>query len=187
MPSMRRPVVLTVLGSLNLLLAVPGLLGDLKAVAGLVSRLVTATSPAASEPAQNPAHVAVFAALMLSAVAATIVLAAAGVGLLRSRPWGRSLSIGYALYALVATPLTIALQYFWVCVPAVQRAAAVSPKLEQLVSTQVIRQMAAAVSGGLMGLAYAAILLWFMFHPGVTAALARAAAAHARAPFRSSA
>jgi len=192
---MRRPVVLIVLGIVNLTWAALGLLGDLRAVVALVTR-----PPGAMETSQGPTHAAVFAALILSGAAATLVLAVAGVGLLRARPWGRSLSIGYALYTLAATPLAIVLKYSWVAVPTLARAAAESPRLRQMVETRVTQDMAALVAAGLLGLAYAAILLWCMSRPGVRAALRRSGAAkpqptrsaaplrpaHGRLPFRSS-
>ena len=174
---MRRPVALIVLGSVNLILAALALTGDLKAVAGVVAQLCSPAPLTLSEQVQTPARAAVFAALMLSGVAATVVLGAAGVGLLRVRPWGRSLSIGYALYTILATPLAIVLHYFWVYVPALERAAARSPELPQIVSSRMMGQLSAVIAGGSLALAYAAIVLACMFRPSVKAALGARGAA----------
>jgi len=168
---MRRPVALIVLGTVNVLLAALALVGDLKAVAGVVAHLRSPAPPTLSEQVQTPAHAAVFAALMLSGMAATLVLGGAGAGLLRGKPWGRSLSIGYAVYTIVATPLAIVLHYFWVYVPALVRAAAKAPELPQIVSSRMTGQFSAVIAGGSLALAYAAILLACMFRPGVKAAL----------------
>ena len=168
---MRRPVALIVLGSVNLILAALALTGDLRAVAGVVAQLRSPAPPTLSEQVQTPARAAVFTALMLSGVAATLVLGAAGVGLLRGRPWGRALSIGYALYTLAATPLAIVLHYFWVYVPALHRAAAQARELPQIVGSRMSGQLAAVIAGGSLALAYAAILLACLLRPRVKAAL----------------
>jgi hypothetical protein len=114
---------------------------------------------------------------MLSGMAATVVLGAAGVGLLRGRPWGRSLSIGYAVYTIATTPLAIVLHYYWVYVPALERAAAQARELPQIVSSQMAGQLSAVIAGGSLAVAYAAILLACMLRRRVKAALCGQAAA----------
>jgi len=169
---MQRPAVLTVLGILNLLVALAGIVGDLRTLLAEVPQHGPAPAPpAAAQAVPTAGQQTVFLVLMLLGLAATIALAAAGIGLLRKRPWGRKLSLGYASYALLAAPLTLALQYCWVFAPVTQRAAELSPRFGQVVRAEMTTQMAVAVAAALFGLIYPVVLLWCLSRPRVVAAL----------------
>ncbi len=169
---MRRPAVLTVLGVLNLLVALAGIVGDLRTLLAQVPRFGPVPPPRAAAHAMPTAgQQTVFVVLMLLGLAATIALAAAGIGLLRKEPWGRTLSLGYACYAILAAPLTLALQFCWVFAPVTQRAAELSPRFGQVVRAEMTGQMAVAVAAALFGLIYPVVLLCFLSRPRVVAAL----------------
>ena len=104
---MQRSAVLTVLGVLNLLVALAGIVGDLRTLLAEVSQHVAAPPlPAVSRTVPTAGQQIVLLVLMVVGLAATIALAAGGIGLLKKKPWGRTLSLGYACYALLAAPLT---------------------------------------------------------------------------------
>lgn len=142
---MRRPAILTVLGVLSLLYAAFALCGD----------LWTAVRLAAPGPEPGARAGLVPLAFLVFSFATTAALAAGGIGLLRCRAWGRTLSLAYAFATIVAVIVGLAIQYVQSFGPALKRAAEVSPQLHRLVATNVT----AAVCMALVGLIYPAVLI----------------------------
>ena len=168
---MQRPTSVTVFGILNLVFAVLGLCGVGLGVFGLA---VASTLPAGEGPPnlqrealQEPGYQAfTYASIGLGALA-SIVLAIAGVGLLKLKSWGRSLSLGYAAYSIVMQIVGVVVSYIFVIQPAVALA-------EQGNDPQAQTQMFAAIFGGAvggcLGLIYPFLLAFFMFRPTVKSA-----------------
>jgi hypothetical protein len=97
------------------------------------------------------------------------VLLASGIGMLKLAPWGRFLGIGYCVYALLATGITLALYL-----------GLVFPKIMQLANSASDPEKAAylggaygGLGGGLCGCGYPLVLLVFLLLPATKAAFSR--------------
>lgn len=174
---MRRPLVLTVLGILSLIYAALAGLGNLMASLGFV--LSRASSAPGSQQAAwytgVPAAPAVI--VLVLCWAATICLAAGGVGLLMQKRWGRTLSIAFAVSRIVATVLILAAQYHWQYTPQMELARQVetlSPQASQNFEQTARAGMSRTVAASLLGLVYPVVILAFMFGPKMGAATAKA-------------
>ena len=169
---MHRPTSVTVFGILNLVFAALGLCGVAFAVMGLT---VMANLPEGADrppnpqldALQNPAYMAFNYASIGLGFLATIVLAIAGIGLLKLKSWGRSLSLGYAAYSVVMQIVGVVVSYIFLIQPAMALA-------EQGNDPQAQGQMVGAIVGGAVGgcigLVYPILLAFFMFRPNVKAA-----------------
>lgn len=102
-----RPTVATVFGILHIIFGALGILG------AAMNVLAMAVSPAGQNPvydlvAENSLFAAYTYAGMVLGLVVSILLIAAGIGLLKVQPWARTVSIGYAIYGiLMATIGTI--------------------------------------------------------------------------------
>lgn len=169
---MHRPTSVTVFGILNLVFAALGLCGVAFGVMGLT---VMANLPEGADmppnpqldALQNPAYMAFSYANIGLGFLATIVLAIAGIGLLKLKSWGRSLSLGYAAYSVVMQIVGVVVSYIFLIQPAIALA-------EQGNDPQAQGQMVGAIVGGAVGgcigLVYPVLLAFFMFRPNVKAA-----------------
>ncbi len=96
---MQRPVSIVVLGVLNLLFAVLGLLSTVGSVLILLG--MNASNPVYGIMQSSEAYrIFMYVSVPLGMVF-LCVLVAAGVGLLLSKAWGRTATIVYAIYAIV--------------------------------------------------------------------------------------
>ena len=177
---MNRPTSATVFGILNILFSVLGFLG-------------TAYSAFVYLAASDPINAAVnpFDALELSPLMATwlkaatilgffanVVLLAAGVGLLMMRGWGRMLSLVYAVYAIVGTVIGMAMNWFFIVVPALN-----SMDDGRGPGPVLIGAAIGGVLGGCVSLIYPALLWYFMTRPRLVAAFAGQAPIEADNPW----
>lgn len=166
---MNRPTSATVFGVLNIVFSVLGFLGT--AYSAFVYL-------AASDP--NNAAVNPFDALELSPLMATwlkaatilgffanIVLMAAGVGLLMMRGWGRTLSLIYSVYAIVGTVVGMAMNWFFIVMPALKTLDEGRGPGPVLIGAAI-----GGVLGGCVSLIYPALLWYFMTRPRLVAAFA---------------
>ena len=168
---MPRPVSTLVLGILNLVFGAMGLLGIAMTMA-----MVFIPQPKSPSPNPNPFMGLIqenegYALFMKISVplglVASVVLILAGVGLLRLRSWGRHLSIGYAIYAIIAAIVGAAANCYFL-MPLVQKALRMPGGPEQM---GLIGGVIGGMVGGCVGVLYPAILLFFMFRPNVVAAM----------------
>jgi len=145
---MKRPTSVTVFGILNLVFAVLG-------VAGLAGTMALFAPSAASS--HNPLvpiiqNHPVYAAWMQLTIALGLLGTAAqflgGMGLLKVRPWGRQLSMGFAIYALIMVVAGSGMNLIF------------------------LGGGLGLILGGVVGLVYPALLLGFMRRPNVIAAFA---------------
>ena len=161
---MQRPTSATVFGILNLIFSVLGLCGTGFGIFSLLVFQNPEMGGGAQVPLtlelmrENPAYQAfTFVSIGLGAVSA-ILLAVSGIGLLKLRPWGRTLCIVYGSYTVL---LAIASGVINVAVFAPEL-----DKAQQQANPQATAEaMGGVISGAIGGcgsLIYPAILLGFM-------------------------
>ena len=110
---MNRPTSVTVLGILNIIFAAIGVLGFAAWVAMSFMPLNANPKNPCMELIQQDALYAIYTKISVAiGLVASIVLGLAGIGLLMLRPWGRSLSIGYSIYAIVIVFINSAVFYY---------------------------------------------------------------------------
>ncbi len=166
---MRRPTSVMVLGILNLLLGVFGLLGTVVSLAMIIhpQPQVGVQNPVLELAQQNPNFAQYMRVILSVGLVACIVLFVAGFGLLLLKPWGRLLSIGYAAYAIVAAIVNTAITYSYM-MPLLEKASQmpVGPQ-----KGAIIGGVVGGILGNCVGVLYPLILLFFMFRPNVVAAM----------------
>jgi len=95
------------------------------------------------------------------------VLCLAGIGLLMLRPWGRLLSIAYAVFAIISVIVNTAVNYYFLLAPMMDKQAALPPGPEKMAAMGGIMGM---VLGTCVGPVYPVVLLVFMYRANVRAA-----------------
>jgi hypothetical protein len=164
---MNRPTAATVLGVLNILFSVLGFLGT--AYSALVYLVATDPNDAAANPfdafEMGPLMSAWIKAATVLGFFANVVLLAAGIGLLMMRGWGRTLSLIYAVYAVIATVMGTAMSWFFIVLPAlnaVNDGRGAEPIL--------IGAAVGGMLGGCVSLIYPGLLWYFVTRPNFIAA-----------------
>lgn len=166
-----RPASVTVLGVLNIVFGVLGLLGIVASAIVQYSGMV---------PALHEAHhfehgglIATWTNLMLLVgIAGGIGLTVSGIGLLRLRHWGRTLALIYVLLAVVSTVATSVMQSVLVIRPLLADSEALA---DPEVSATLLGAIFGVV-GSIIGLIYPLLLWYFLTRPRVVAAFDAASA-----------
>lgn len=167
-----RPTAVTVFGILNLVFAGMGLFG---LCCGIIPLLTMNSIQAMPNQPPNPvlelmkenqAYFVFIVVTMVLGLVATLVLACGGYGLLKMRPWGRHLSIVYAVYTILAGIVGLIANWFWLFTPLMEQARQASGP-EQ---AGAIGGLVGGVCGGGIGLIYPVLLLIFMTRPNVVQA-----------------
>jgi hypothetical protein len=157
----RRPTAATAFGILHLLFGVTGV-----CCYGLLCVLILISLSSDLQLIEDSSQYRVLNRIgMLLGLVTSAVLIAAGVGLLRLRPYGRTLSIGYGIYAIVMNVFAALFNVVFIF-----------PTI--LESANAPGGWAAGAGDGLLGsivgfgmrLAYAGLLLYFMFRPNILVA-----------------
>jgi hypothetical protein len=163
---MKRPASITVFGILNIVFAVFGIITLMAMIFLFLPAASASKNPVVQLIHDNAAYAAWVKFSIALGLAATVAKLTAGIGLLQLKPWGRRLSIIYAIYAMVMVVVNGVVNYFFV----------VRPLLEQAAAKQGTEH-AAAVGGAIggtfgscFGLIYPILLLVFMLRPEVAAA-----------------
>jgi len=146
-----RPVVATVFGVLNVALGGLGVMGWLLTIGR--------TFPFLARSGWRPAYRLWWVASHCVGLILAGVLVLAGVGLLTLKPWGRWVSIGYPICAIVFVIASAAVNALFLAAYG-----------------HVMWGAAAGLARVLAGLLYPVVLLVFMLHPTVAAALKEACA-----------
>ena len=165
-----RPASITVFGILNFVFAAWGLCG---LCVGLFSLLGTRTmpnqgpNPVLEVMEGNQTYYGFTMVMMALGFVATGVLALAGYGLLKTQPWGRQLSIVYAVYTIIATIVTMIANWIWLTGPLMELADRAPPGPERAVA---IFTAYMSVFGSCFSFIYPIILLIFMMRSNVVQA-----------------
>jgi hypothetical protein len=162
---MQRPTTVTVFGILNIVFAALGVFGMIATIA-LFYLPADSNNPVIKLIHENPAYAAWIKACIPLGLLSCAVLLAAGIGLLRLKSWARTLSIAYAIYALVFGIVGMVVNFIFVTQPMIDQA-------HQQQGPEAGGAMGAAIGGsigGCFGLIYPVLLLIFMLRPTVVAA-----------------
>lgn len=166
----QKPTAATVFGILNILFAVLGLCGVLMtAVLMFVpfNAQMTKDNPALQLMEENAFYRTVNQVGVLLGFVASAVLIAAGIGLLQTKPYGRSLSIGYGIYAVVVCLLGTILNVVFVFPALLEKANAAGGGPA---AAGAYGGIIGGVGGACVGLIYPVLLLYFMCRPNIVAA-----------------
>lgn len=154
----RKPTSITVFGIINVVFAAMGL-------CGFAWLLVTTFVPMPqgenilAEFTENPTYKTITLAQQGVAFLITILLLIAGIGLINGRPYGRRLSIAYAIVHIVFSLLTIGLNIAYIMLPAVAKANDFPEGTERV--TLMVAGSAAGIAP-ICGWLYPILLLIFM-------------------------
>jgi len=169
---MQRPTSVTVFGILNIVFAVFGICGVVGIVTMFMMMGMNLNNPAfQNNPTMqaiqdSPVYAAWLKISVVLGLAASSVLLAAGIGLLKLKPWARMLSIAYSIYGIISLIIGTAVNYIFL----------VQPMLEKVHVDQgpeaagAIGGAIGGMFGGCIGIIYPVLLLIFMTRPKVTAA-----------------
>jgi magnesium-transporting ATPase (P-type) len=161
-----RPASITVFGVLNLVfggLGVCGILGSF--VVMLMPVNARGGNPVMEMMAENKLYGAMQMVMMVFGFLATVVLIASGVGLLQSKMYGRTLAIGYSLYSFVSVILGTLVNTIFVFLPLLNKLDAMPDGPNKMAS---IITVVSGIAGGVIGLIYPSLLLYFMTRKYVT-------------------
>ena len=169
----QRPLTLSVFGVLNIAMGVLGGLGNLAGLAVLhLPSKAHAVNPIVEAANRHPVFGLQLTWLHVVSLLLSGGLIAAGLGLLKVRPWGRWLSIGCGLLNLAVVVLGAVVNAVYL-LPAASKALAQHPPGDPFTQEEIGRIMGGfiAVFGNAVGIIYPIVLLAFMFLPSVAAAL----------------
>lgn len=173
---MQRPTSVTVFGILNIVFGALALICTPFSLAFLF-----VPNPAMETPAMaafaNPAYRAWTLAMGVAGMGVSVLLIVAGIGLLKCRPWGRKISIGYAVYTIVASLVGAAVSAIMLASVA-NSASGGSPETGVMLAGGI----GGTIGGACFALIYPIILLVFMFRPSVVDACSGVVYAPAEPP-----
>ena len=165
---MHRPASVTVLGILNIVFAALGLMGIAVSIAMMfMPPGLNVKNPVLDLMRQNAGYAMYANISMVLGGVLTLVLCLAGIGLLMLRPWGRLLSIAYAVFAIISVIVNTAVNYYFLLAPMMDKQAALPPGPEKMAAMGGIMGM---VLGTCVGPVYPVVLLVFMYRANVRAA-----------------
>jgi hypothetical protein len=163
---MQRPTSVTVFGILNIVFAGFGIL----AVGATIIMLVVASPESANPTMQlienNPAYSMWLKFSIPLGIAAVAVLLTSGIGLLKLKSWARTLSIIYAIYALIQLFITTGVNYIYLFQPMMEKARNEGGPAASAAMGGAIGGMC----GSCVGIIYPVLLLIFMMRSNVAAA-----------------
>ena len=161
----QKPAAITVFAILNLAFGGIGICGGL-ATAVMFSMPQPAANPVWDLMDENPVYGTFNTISMVGGLVMSIVLVAAGIGLLSFARWGRTLSIAYAWYVIIATVVgAVFVVLFWI-VPMLDGADAIGPE-----SAVALAGAFGGLIGGLASLIYPIFILVFMYKDNVKESL----------------
>lgn len=168
---MQRPTSVMVFGILNIVFGAMEFLGTLLSflLIFLMPQIHTAlpNSSAIDIVMRTPFLRTWSIGVGIVSIIATIVLIAAGIGLLRMKPWGRVASLGYAIYALCAGIIGQIINYIFLFGPLMEEARrSNAPGAASFTASYTF----GSGLGGCTGLIYPILLFICMTRPGVVQA-----------------
>jgi hypothetical protein len=163
---MKRPTSVTVFGILNIVFAVLGVIGIFASIAMLkfVGKS-QANNPVVKALHDNVVYAAWFKIMIPLGLIASMVLLAAGIGLLLLKNWARVTSIVYAIYTIIICLIGLAMNGVFLLLPLLNQSSHGS-------TVEAAGQIGAAIGatiGSVFSLVYPILLLIFMTRPKVIA------------------
>ena len=165
---MQRPTSVTVFGVLNIVFGALGLVGMIfSAIALLVLPThSTANNPVLEVMRNSPGYLLWMKITLPIGILVCGITIVAGIGLLNLKSWGRTLSVAYGIYGIVAGVLGVILNFVFIMQPLMEQASQKSgPEAAALIGGAI-----GGTVGGCFGMIYPVLLLIFMFRPKVVAA-----------------
>jgi hypothetical protein len=162
---MERPTAVTVLGILNIVFAVLGVFGMLATLA-MFSPTAGSNNPALKLMQESPRYLMWLKVTIPIGVLGCLALLASGIGLLRLKRWARTLSIGYAIYAIVFGIAGVVMNFIFLFRPLLEEA----QRSQGPEAAGAIGVALGGTVGGCVGLIFPIVLLAFMVRPKVVAA-----------------
>jgi hypothetical protein len=159
---MQRPTSATVFGILNIGFAGMGIIGIIASI-GLLMLSVNFNNPVVKVMQESPGYALWFKICIPLGLLSCGVLLAAGIGLLLVKPWGRLLSIGYAIYAIGFGIVGTVVNFLFITRPLLEQA-------QNKGGPEAAGAIGGAIGGsigGCFGMIYPILLLIFMFHPAI--------------------
>ena len=130
-----------------------------------------ANNPVVQIIQSSPAYAAWMKISVALGVVVVVALLAAGIGLLNLKPWARTLSIVYAIYAIIMTLTGDVINYFFLIQPMLQKAhSEQGPEAAGAIGGAI-----GGLFGGCIGMIYPILLLIYMTRPHVIAAFNQSA------------
>jgi len=167
-PHYRPPGSIKVLGIINLVFAGLGLFGLLFTYSMYFgddgSSSFGMRNPVIEVAHRSPEFMSFLRWSMVHGLFAAALLCVAGIGLIKYRPWGRSLAIFYALQNIVAAIVGLYLTHKYLMAP-----------LRELHDPAADAGVTGGYMGGIIAMAYPIVLLAFMFKRTVREHFARVA------------
>lgn len=163
---MQRPTSAVVFGILNIAFAAIGAVGLLATAMVLSSVQADSSNPVLGIMRDSPAYMTWMKIALPVGMLGILVLLAGGIGLLCFKTWGRTLSIGYAIYGIVNAILAVGMNFFFLCLPMLHQA-------QQQTGPEQASAYGSAIGGTIgssFGLIYPVLLLIFMTRPKLVAA-----------------
>lgn len=162
---MQRSTSVTVFGILNFAFAAFGVVG-LMASFTLFSVPEDPNNPVIKLLHQNATYALWLKFCVVLGFLNCAALLVAGIGLIGLKPWGRTLSMAYAIYALAFAVAGMGINLFLMIQPLFDQA----PPHQELAVAGAIGGPLSGTIGGCFGLIYPVILLTFMLRPDVAGA-----------------
>lgn len=164
------PAAIKVFGIINLVMAAFGLFGTCFSLLPFIMDLKT-PNPVLDMMKENQFYRSYTIFSIILSFVLVSVLGIGGIGLLQNRLWGRTLSMIYAIAAIVTGLVGIMISYLYLVQPMLEKANQMAPGPEKAAM-----QVGAigGMFGGCFGLIYPVILLVFMTRPRIVQALRQA-------------
>jgi len=162
---MQRPTSVLVFGILNIVFAAFGVFGLIASFA-ILFLPADSNNPVIKIMHENPLYSAWLKLCIPLGLLSCAALLAAGIGLLCLKSWARTLSIAYAIFAIVFGILGMVVNFIFLVRPLLEQA-------QQQHGTEAAGAIGGAIGGtigGCFGLIYPVLLLIFMSRPKVAAA-----------------
>jgi hypothetical protein len=159
---MQRPTSVTVFGILNIIFAALGIFGTIASIV-LFLAPPDPNNPMIKIMYENPAYAIWFKVEIPLGILSGAALLAAGIGLLCLKSWARTLSMAYAIYAILFGILGMVANFIFLYRP-------MAEKLQGPAAAGATGAMIGGSIGGCLSLIYPILLLIFMRRPTVTAA-----------------
>jgi hypothetical protein len=162
---MQRPASVTTFGILNIVFSVLGIISIIASTV-MLSATNQSNNPVMAVMRDNPAYASWMKIATIMGIVACIVLLIAGIGLLLLKRWARKLSLGYAVYAIVAGILGSVMNYIYLVQPLMEEAA----RRQGPEAAGAMGGAIGGVLGGCIGLVYPILILIFLTRPKAVAA-----------------